>query len=215
MDRELLLGLVEAVRRAVAERAAELDALDAAIGDGDHGANLARGLAAVAARAPELAALPLAGALPAMGSLLAGEAGGDGGRIYGALLRGMGGAAPPADPTLADLARMLDAGVEAARAEGGGSRAGDKTLLDVLEPAAHALRAELAEGRPGPAIASRVVAAAAFGLHRTSRLVAKHGRAADLGAASVNHLDPGAWSAALMVGAVVGVLERRGAAAPG
>ena len=101
---------------------------------------------------------------------------------------------------------MLDAGLAAVRAEGG-AEAGDKTMLDVLEPVAHALRGELAEGRAAAAIASRVMAAAAFGLHRTSRLVARHGRAAELGAASVNHLDPGALSAALIVGAVVGVLE--------
>ena len=97
------------------------------------------------------------------------------------------------------------AGVEAAQTAGG-ARVGEKTLLDVLGPVAQALSAGAAEGRM-EGLGSRVMAAAAHGLHRTSRVAARHGLAAGLGEATVNHLDPGAWSSALLVGAVVGVLE--------
>jgi phosphoenolpyruvate---glycerone phosphotransferase subunit DhaL len=206
MAEALLIRLIEATERVIAERAREIDLLDAAIGDGDHGTNLARGLGRVAAQRRELADRPLSVALEQAGDLLAEEAGGDGGRLYGALLRGMAAEAPVAGvPDLGALARMAEAGVAALR-EAGGAKVDDKTMLDVLEPVARALATAAAEGR-AEGLGSRAVAAAAYGLHRTSRLVAKHGQAAALGSASVNHLDPGAWSAALIVGAVVGVLE--------
>ena len=206
MAEALLIRLIEATERVIAERAREIDLLDAAIGDGDHGTNLARGLGRVAAQRQELADRPLGAALGEAGALLAEEAGGDGGRLYGTFLRGMATEAPAAGaPDLGALARMAEAGVAALR-QAGGAKVDNKTMLDVLEPVARALATAAAEGR-AEGLGSRAVAAAAYGLHRTSRLVAKHGQAAALGSASVNHLDPGAWSAALIVGAVVGVLE--------
>jgi hypothetical protein len=54
-----------------------------------------------------------------------------------------------------------------------------------------------------------MLAAAAHGLHATTHMVARHGLAADLGPASVNRLDPGACSCALLIGAVLGVLDRQ------
>ena len=56
-------------------------------------------------------------------------------------------------------------------------------------------------------IGTRLVSAAAHGLHRTSYMKATKGRASFLGERSVGHLDPGACSSALLVGAVVRVLE--------
>ena len=205
MSQALLVRILDAADEAIAARAGELDLLDAAIGDGDHGTNLARGLAAAMARKDELAAAGLPTALRSLADLIAAETGGDGGRIYAALLKGMAGAAPEGAVDLAALAAMLRAGVEAAQMEGG-ARVGEKTLLDVLGPVAQALVAGAAAGRT-EGLGGRLMAAAAHGLHRTSRVAARHGLAAGLGEATVNHLDPGAWSSALLVGAVVGVLE--------
>jgi hypothetical protein len=56
-------------------------------------------------------------------------------------------------------------------------------------------------------LGDRIVAAAAHGLHQTTHMEAKHGLAADLGVASVNRLDAGACSCALLFGAAVGALE--------
>jgi phosphoenolpyruvate---glycerone phosphotransferase subunit DhaL len=205
MSEVQLVRILDAAANVIAERAGELDLLDAAIGDGDHGTNLARGLAAAMARKGELAAAGLPQALRSLAGLIASETGGDGGRIYAAFLKGMAGAAPEGAVDVAALAAMVRAGVEAAQTAGE-VRVGEKTLLDVLGPVAQALSAGAAEGRM-EGLGSRVMAAAAHGLHRTSRIAARHGLAAGLGEASVNHLDPGAWSSALLVGAVVGVLE--------
>ena len=205
MDDQLVARLVDAMHATIQSRTTELDALDEAIGDGDHGTNLARGFAAVAAAKPQLAGLPLGQALQRIGRTLADESGGAGGRLYGALFSGMGSAAPGQVPGPGELAAMLQAGIDAVQAEGGAKK-GDKTLLDVLVPVSQSLQGLVAQGRTDQ-LGARVLAAAAHGLHATTHLQAKHGLAADLGTASINRLDPGACSCALLVGAVVGALE--------
>src|SRR5262249_52227083 len=130
---------------------------------------------------------------------------GDGGTYLGLLLKAAGAAAPAAGPGSDDLLTMLQAGIEAVQAKGG-ARKGDKTMLDVLIPVAQGMRSVLAAGQVDQ-LGGRVIAAAAHGLHATTHMEAKHGLAADLGVASVNRMDAGACSCALMLGAVVGVLE--------
>ena len=201
-----LVRLIDAMSATIAGHAVQLDALDEAIGDGDHGTNLGKALAALAARSGELAGLPLAEALRRIGDLVAAEAGGDGGRYYGALCHGMADAADGSAVVAPEgLAAMLDGGIAAVRAAGGAAK-GDKTLLDVLIPVAQGVRSQIDSGRP-EGIGARIVAAAAHGLHGTTHLQAKHGLAADLGPASVNRIDPGACSCALLLGAAVGALE--------
>lgn len=208
----ILVRLIDAAHATIRDHAAQLDALDEAIGDGDHGSNLARGLAAVADGRHELAEAGLGDGLQRIGALLESETGGAGGKFYGALLRGMGRAAPRSGrPGAAELAAMLRAGVAAVQAQGQAQK-GDKTLLDVLLPVAQAVEGLVAEGRIDQ-LGGRMVAAAAHGLHATTHMVAKHGLAADLGAASVNRLDPAACSCALLIGAMVGALEQGGLAA--
>ena len=206
MDQLPIASLIEAMHGTIQGHAVQLDALDQAIGDGDHGTNLTKGLAALATQRERLGGLPLAAALREAGEILNAEVGGDGGRIYAALCRGMAEAAPAGAVGSAELAAMLDAGVAAVKAEGGAAK-GDKTLLDVLLPVAQGVRSQISIGQP-EGIGARIVAAAAHGLHGTTHLQAKHGLAADLGVASVNRIDPGACSCALLFGAVVGALER-------
>ena len=206
MDQLPIASLIEAMHGTIQGHAVQLDALDQAIGDGDHGTNLTKGLAALATQRERLGGLPLAAALREAGEILNAEVGGDGGRIYAALCRGMADAAPAGAVGSAELAAMLDAGVAAVKAEGGAAK-GDKTLLDVLLPVAQGVRSQISIGQP-EGIGARIVAAAAHGLHGTTHLQAKHGLAADLGVASVNRIDPGACSCALLFGAVVGALER-------
>jgi dihydroxyacetone kinase-like protein len=211
MTSEMLARSIAATQRTIESRAAEIDALDEAIGDGDHGTNLAKALRAIATRREEIAALPLRSALERIGHLLEVEAGGAGGTYYGALFTGMGRAAPSGSVGPAELAAMLRAGVAAVQAKGGAAK-GEKTLLDVLIPVAQTVEGLLAEGQ-ADRLGTRVLAAAAHGLHATTHMVAKHGLAADLGVASVNRLDAGACSCALLIGAVVGALDEEQKAA--
>jgi len=190
--------LIEACAATVAAHVEELTALDQAIGDGDHGLNMQRGLKAVAEAAEEIAALPFGKALHKAGMTLVMKVGGASGPLYGSLFMAMGKAGDEAPAAPARLAEVFAAGVEAVKARGK-SDAGAKTMLDVLVP----VQAALAEG--GDIAAVR--AAADGGLAATGPLRATKGRAAFLGERSIGHLDPGARSSALLVHAVCDVLE--------
>jgi dihydroxyacetone kinase-like protein len=211
MDERPLARLIEAMFGTIQGHAAQLDALDEAIGDGDHGSNMVKAFSALSRERDRLGALPLAEALAEAAVILEREAGGAGGKYYADLCRGMGSAAPTGPVTAADLVAMLDAGIAVVRHEGGAGK-GDKTLLDVLMPVAQGVSSQLATGHP-EGIGARILAAAAHGLHSTTHMQARHGLAADLGVASVNRLDPGACSCALLFGAAVGALEAQPQAA--
>ncbi len=210
MDAQTLARLIDVVHGTIKGHVLQLDALDEAIGDGDHGTNLARGLGVVVAERERLEGLPLGKALQEIGWIVERETGGDGGTYYGLLLKAAGGAAPVGTPGVEDLFAMLQAGIEAIQGKGG-ARKGEKTMLDVLIPVAQGMRSVIASGRLEQ-LGGRIVAAAAHGLHATTHMQAKHGLAAALGVASVNRMDAGACSCALLLGAVVGAFDERKAA---
>jgi dihydroxyacetone kinase-like protein len=146
-------------------------------------------------------------ALQKAGMALVMKVGGASGALYGSLLMDMGKAATVGELSLGDAASMLEAGIEAVKRRGK-AETGEKTMLDVLCPVAEVLRRASRDGDV-EAVGTRMVSAAAHGLHRTSYMKATKGRASFLGERSIGHLDPGACSSALLVGAVVGVLERQ------
>ncbi|MFI8321639.1 dihydroxyacetone kinase subunit DhaL [Streptomyces sp. NPDC085529] len=184
-----------AVAAAVEREAGRLTELDAAIGDADHGANLKRGFAAVAATlAKEPPATPGA-VLVTAGRELISTVGGASGPLYGTLLRRAGKALGDAgEVTRDELADALGAGV-AAVGQLGGAVPGDKTMLDALTPAVAGLRESFAA-------AAR---AAEEGALATVPLRARKGRASYLGERSVGHQDPGATSSALLFAALAEV----------
>lgn len=185
----------------------ELTALDAAIGDGDHGINLDRGMAAVLARL-ERGELPVEAPGPlvaAVGRTLTGTVGGASGALYGRALVRVGERLGPGEPSVVDAVEALDAGV-AAIAALGRSRPGEKTMLDALAPAAAAFRAALADGASPAAAAASAADAAEAGARATIPMLATKGRASYLGERSIGHLDPGAASAAILVRALADAL---------
>jgi dihydroxyacetone kinase-like protein len=191
---------------AVADHADELTALDSAIGDADHGANMRRGMAAVVGKldaAPDAAPAAL---LKTAGMTLVSTVGGASGPLYGTFFLRMGtSAGDRAELDAAGVAAALRAGVDGVVARGKAAP-GDKTMLDALGPAVDALDAALADGS-GLRDALRAAAAAAdAGSDATVPLVARKGRASYLGERSAGHRDPGATSAALLVGTAAATL---------
>jgi phosphoenolpyruvate---glycerone phosphotransferase subunit DhaL len=187
-------GAIEAVSTTIAAHAAELTALDSAIGDGDHGANMKRGFDAVAADAASIAEKPLPDALKAIGTKLVMTIGGASGPLYGTLFLALGkelAAAP--DDYRGAFRRAVDA--VAAR---GKSELGQKTMLDVLYPVADGVAANKSK--------QEIVALAHAAATATTERLALRGRASFLGPRSIGHLDPGARSSALLVEAIMGAL---------
>ena len=81
-------------------------------------------------------------------------------------------------------------------------------MLAALIPAVSAARAALDAGADVPAILAAASDAAAEGARGTIPLLATKGRASYLGERSVGHQDPGATSAALILGALAEVAAR-------
>jgi dihydroxyacetone kinase-like protein len=182
---------------------AALCALDRAIGDGDHGTNMARGARAILAAEEQLRALPVAQALEKAGQTIVTHVGGASGPLYGSLLLASA-RSWPSEPSAASIAAALTEGV-AAVGKRGRATAGQKTMLDVLIPAAEALRTAADSRTPGEAVAA-MLAAADAGFESARALRASKGRAAYVGERSVGHDDPGAASARLCLHAIARAL---------
>jgi dihydroxyacetone kinase-like protein len=191
----------------VTEHRDELTALDAAIGDADHGTNLDRGMTAVV---DALDATPPAGAgalLKQVGMTLVRTVGGASGPLYGTFFLRMSAALGEDAATVPAhaFAGSVRAGVEGVMTRGK-AEIGDKTMLDALAPGVDALEAGLAGGTDLRAALGAAAAAAAGGRDATVPLHARKGRASYLGDRSVGHQDPGATSAALLVTAAAETL---------
>ncbi|MFF4104562.1 dihydroxyacetone kinase subunit DhaL [Streptomyces sp. NPDC001903] len=196
-DAEFFLRWMTVAGDAVEREADRLTELDSPIGDADHGSNLLRGFTAVrAALAADPAASPGA-VLVLAGRTLISTVGGASGPLYGTLLRRtgkeLGEAAEVSDE---DLRKALYAGVGAV-AQLGGAAPGDKTMLDALVPGVAALSGSYRAAAD----------AAEHGARATVPMQARKGRASYLGERSIGHQDPGATSAALLLGALADVAD--------
>ncbi|GAB3281792.1 dihydroxyacetone kinase subunit L [Microbacterium sp. MEC084] len=182
-----------------AEQAAWLTELDSAIGDADHGTNLARGMAAVVEKLDAAPPADIPALLKAVGMTLISKVGGASGSLYGSFFLEAGKAAAGADDLDGRaLEAALRAGVGSIVARGK-AEPGDKTMLDALLPAVDALQAALTSGSALGDAVSAASDAAAAGRDATEPLVARKGRASYLGERSAGHLDPGAASSAILV----------------
>ncbi|MFD7747509.1 dihydroxyacetone kinase subunit DhaL [Streptomyces sp. NPDC059698] len=197
LDTDFFRRWMSAAAEAVDREAARLTELDSAIGDADHGSNLQRGFAAVAAVLEEDAPDTPGAVLALAGRQLISTVGGASGPLYGTLLRRTGKAlGDGAEVTREQFAQAFAAGV-AAVGQLGGAQAGDKTMLDALLPAAEALALSF----DGAADAARA------GAEATVPMRARKGRASYLGERSVGHQDPGATSSALLVEALAATAD--------
>jgi phosphoenolpyruvate---glycerone phosphotransferase subunit DhaL len=202
LDPAMLRALVVAAAEQIIASNAELTALDQAIGDGDHGANMKRGFEAILSKLDAIAAQPPGEAVTAIGKTLVMTVGGASGPLYGSFFMAMGEAIARGRTLPEDLAEIFASGVDAVSARGR-STAGEKTMLDVLVPVLEVLRT----GRGRTDLVHRVSAVADEAVDRTAPMLATKGRAAFLGARSIGHIDPGARSSCILVHAVCNTLE--------
>jgi dihydroxyacetone kinase-like protein len=191
---------------AITENADELTALDSAIGDADHGANMRRGMTAVVGKLDAAPDAPPATLLKTAGMTLVSTVGGASGPLYGTLfLRMATSAGDRSELDAAAFAAALRAGLEGVLARGK-AQVGDKTMVDALTPALDALDAALADGASLGDGLRAAAAAAEKGAEDTVPLVARKGRASYLGERSAGHRDPGATSTALLLDAAASTL---------
>jgi phosphoenolpyruvate---glycerone phosphotransferase subunit DhaL len=178
----------------------QLTSLDSAIGDGDHGINMERGMSAVLVKVDAAGEEQDIGALlKTVGMTLVSTVGGAGGPLYGTLFLQMGTVLTGrAELGPDDWAAALDAAITGVQGRGK-AEPGDKTMIDALIPGRDALKAALAEGATFEQALRQSADAAGQGMRDTIPLVARKGRASYLGERSAGHQDPGATSSHLLL----------------
>ena len=159
-----------------------LTQLDTDIGDGDHGGNMARGMAAVMTEldGKEFASADQIFKIVAM--QLLSKVGGASGPLYGSAFMGLSKASQAG----AELASMLQEGLDMIQKRGK-AELGEKTMVDVWTPVISAIR----EDKLTSNLIQEIVQA-------TADTLATKGRASYVGERSVGHIDPGSYSSGLL-----------------
>ncbi|GAB6983886.1 dihydroxyacetone kinase subunit DhaL [Nocardioides pyridinolyticus] len=181
---------------AVLAQADELDELDSATGDGEHGSNLKRGVEALEPVLADSAYDDVRALLDAVGMAVVNSVGGASGALYGTVFLRLSDEGDGVDRL--DLARLSRGFASAAAGIGelGRTQPGDKTLLDAIAPAVEALQRAEATGADLTTATEQAAAAAAAGRDATAAMTARVGRGSYLGDRSMGHVDAGATSMA-------------------
>ncbi len=195
-----VLKIVDKIVEVIKENKEYLTELDAAIGDADHGINLDRGFDAVKQKLTTLPETTDIGTiLRTIGMTLVSTVGGASGPLYGtAFMRAGQVVQGKNELSEEDIVKIFEAALDGIK-QRGKAEAGDKTMIDSIEPAYKALKDSLENNIALPEALNRAANAAKEGMEYTKNISARKGRASYLGERSIGHLDPGATSAYLMI----------------
>ncbi|MFZ2186719.1 MAG: dihydroxyacetone kinase subunit DhaL [Streptococcus parauberis] len=163
-----------------------LSQLDTPIGDGDHGGNMARGMAAVVAELESKEFESSQDLFKMVAMQLLSKVGGASGPLYGSAFMGMA----KADQNL-PLAEILSEGLAMIQKRGK-AEVGEKTMVDMWSPVVDVLKA----GNLSQEVIDQ-------SLEATKDIKATKGRASYVGERSVGHIDPGACSSSLLFKAML------------
>lgn len=171
----------------IQDQKAYLSDLDTPIGDGDHGANMARGMAAAV---ESLAAKDFASAaevFQAVSMQLISKVGGASGPLYGSAFMGMA----KVEKDGKDLSEVIQAGLDMIQKRGK-AVPGEKTMVDVWSGIPVSLQSgDLTHEKIGSLVEA------------TKDLKATKGRASYVGERSIGHIDPGSASSGLLFEALL------------
>jgi phosphoenolpyruvate---glycerone phosphotransferase subunit DhaL len=185
-------AIVSGIAAIMAEKKDELISLDGAMGDGDLGLTMEKGFAAARDDAAAAAETDLGKLLMKIGMAIARAAPSTMGTLVGSGFMS-GGKAVSGVPALGvkEMASFFEAFTTGVM-QRGKSKPGEKTIVDVLLPAAEALKASASAGVDLPAAFRGFRAAAAYGREQAKGMVAQHGRLAYYQEKSKGQEDPGA-----------------------
>ena len=164
-----------------------LSELDTPIGDGDHGGNMARGMAAVLTELEGKEFSDASQVFKLVSMQLLSKVGGASGPLYGSAFMGLA----KADSSVLSQADFFQAGLDMI-CKRGKATVGEKTMVDVWTPVIADLRDDnLTKNK----IWTYVEA--------TKDLQATKGRASYVGERSRGHIDPGSYSSGLLFEALL------------
>jgi dihydroxyacetone kinase len=199
---------IDAVCACLQASEALLTDMDQKVGDGDLGISMARAAQGIR---EDIDRWPSeqdpAAVLRAMSATVRRVVGGTSGPLYAILL--MRGAAALEQRGRGDAAAWSAAFAEAVKGvmELGGAKAGDRTMIDALLPAADALQAALSTHQDSAAALAAAAAAAEQGAAATASMTPRRGRSSYIGQRAIGHADPGAHAVALWLAALRDALK--------
>lgn len=187
------------------EQKAYLTELDSAIGDGDHGANMARGWRAVKGGLVDFNG-NVGECFMLVSKTLISKVGGASGPLYGTAFLRMGMVLKGKEVIeLSDWPQLLQAACEGIEQRGKVS-GGEKTMYDVWKPLSDSLQ-QRDDFKDEMSLAEWLAQTAEAKAEATKNLKATKGRAAYLGERSVGHLDPGAVSTSLLFKSLNSIIQ--------
>jgi dihydroxyacetone kinase-like protein len=190
---EAVVAAVAAVAERIEAERDRLTDLDSAIGDADHGGNMARGWAEAAEAASDLEDPDPETVAKTVGKTLMSEVGGASGPLFGGSLVFAG--AELADGVTPETAVAFAETYLEKVQDRGDARIGDATMVDAVTPAVHTFKKSIeVDDLPPLEALAKAVDAAEHGVAFTVPIRARKGRASYLGWRSVGHQDPGATS---------------------
>lgn len=200
MDKGKLIDILAAMGCRMEKEKDYLTDLDNAVGDGDHGINMARGFKAVMSKLPEFSGMADIGSvLKTVGITLVSVVGGSAGPLYGtAFMKAGMEMSGKAEMNMDDFLTCLKASVDGVMMRGRAVK-GEKTMLDSMIPAYDAMQDSAANGKSVKEIFESGLKAAREGVEYTKSIIATKGRASYIGERSLGHIDPGAESFTLLL----------------
>ncbi|WP_423188513.1 dihydroxyacetone kinase subunit DhaL [Alkalibacterium sp. f15] len=175
----------------IQEQKQYLSDLDQAIGDGDHGSNMARGVTAVEEMIKDDSLTKPSEVMKKAAMAMISKVGGASGPLYGSAFLDMSKVIDEEG-----LPEVVEAGLNAIKKRGK-AELKDKTMVDMWGPVVEALRTD-----------TLTVDFIEETMEATKPLKAKKGRASYLNERSIGHLDPGAVSSGYLFIALIKEVEK-------
>lgn len=191
-------AIIEYIADAIEKNVDYLTELDAKIGDGDHGVNMAKGFNRIKKNLTGYSGEDIGEILIMSGKVLLNEIGGAMGPLYGGGLI-KAGIALKGKSTIGknDIYTLFSSLLESVKSLGG-AKVGDKTMVDTLEPFVSEYKIQ-SENNEIIDSFREALAKAKLGMKSTKDMISKVGRSSRLLERSKGHIDVGAASSYLIL----------------
>lgn len=207
ISKELFLEIFKKCANDIIANREMLNDLDRAIGDFDHGSNMARGFTLALEKVESIHEMSISDILKQVGMVLISNVGGASGPLYGtAFLKASMASAGKESLDSETIVKMYELIIEGIKQRGASDR-GHKTMLDAIIPAYEAFNEAVQAGLDIKTASRKASDAANIGVEYTKTIIATKGRASYLGERSIGHADPGATSTSIIIAAIADVLE--------
>ena len=205
LDLNNVTYIVDLLAKEIIEREDQFSKLDSVAGDGDFGASIAKGFRRLKDEwAHVTTANDIGDFLENCAMIIMEHCGGASGPVWGSAFRGMAkSTAKKSSLDTQAVADMLKAAVQSIQATGErsfgrGAVVGDKTLIDALIPCAEQWQKSAKNNDSLKEALQKGAKAAKQGADSTKDIVARMGRAGNVGERSLGHPDAGAQALAVL-----------------